>query len=621
MNRNRRLRKAAMAVTAAALTFTMAAGPVAGVLAAETDTQTQSTTTTTDSSSSSGQQPGGTPPEMPSGGSAPSGGAPSGEAPSGAPGGGGADTQSYDYSGTNSGVLSADGEEKTSDGETTSSTEADVNTALAQNGGTLTITDGTLEKSGDDTNGDNCNFYGLNSISLTVGEKSKTYISDSTLSADSEGSNAIFATDSGTVYAYNDTISTTAGNSRGLDATYSGTIIADSMKITTKGDHCAALATDRGGGNISVTNSTLSTAGSGSPLLYSTGDIEVDNVTGTATGSQIAGMEGLNTILIHNSELSSTITSKTASDPVANGVIIYQSTSGDAESTTGEAATFQAVDSTLKSAITEGSMFYVTNTTADILLSNTTLDFDSDKAALLTVEGNDANNWGTAGSNGGTVNFTAQDQTLEGDISVDTISALTLYLMDESTWTGSAQITTNSVNTSASDAPITVNIDSTSTWVVTDDTEVSALNVADGGKVVDEDGKSVTIVSDGETVVEGESDVTVTVDGSYSTTVNTDDAVALDTDYIDRSDFDDYYQTSTTFAQTTSNKSGSSDTAAAASTEETADTADSTEESEETSEKKSSTPVIPIAAGALVVGGGLYEVIRVKNRKKDDEEK
>jgi hypothetical protein len=103
----------------------------------------------------------------------------------------------------------------------------------------------------------------------------------------------------------------------------------------------------------------------------------VDNVTGTASGSQIAGMEGLNTILIRNSQLSSTLTGATASDPIADGVILYQSTSGDAESATGEAATFQAVDSTLTSAIQSGAMFYVTNTTANVVLSGTTLDFDS----------------------------------------------------------------------------------------------------------------------------------------------------------------------------------------------------------------------------------------------------
>ena len=488
-------------------------------------------------------------PEAP--GDAPDGEAPQGtppDAPDGGPGGGGANTMTYDYTGDLSGTLTSDGEEKTSDGETTESTEADENAALAQNGGTLTITKGTLNKSGDDTNGDNCNFYGLNSIVLSVGDGSKVNLSDSTLSADSEGSNAIFATDSGSVYAYNSKIHTTAGNSRGLDATYGGTVIADSMDITTEGEHSASLATDRGGGNISVTNSTLSTAGSGSPLLYSTGDIEVKNVTGTATGSQIAGMEGYNTILIEDSDLTSTITSKTASDPVANGVIIYQSTSGDAESSTGETAKFQAVDSQLSSSIEEGSMFYITNTTAQVYLRNTGVNFDSDKANLLTIEGNNSNNWGTEGSNGGTVTFTADTETLSGDITVDTISSLDLYLLNGSTYTGAMTIEDNDAATSTTDSPITVNLDGTSTWVVTADTTISNLNAEDGARIVDADGKTVTIVADGKTVVQGDSDLTVTVIGSYSTTVNTDSASEETTDYIDRSGFDSTFGTSTDFA-------------------------------------------------------------------------
>lgn len=484
-------------------------------------------------------------------GDAPSGDMPGGNPPVGEGGGqpgGGADTMTYDYTGDLSGALSADGEAVSSDGETTESTEADVNAALAQNGGTLTITNGTLTKSGDDTNGDNCNFYGLNSIVLSVGSDSKVLLSGSTLSADSEGSNAIFATDSGTVYAYQDTIHTTAGNARGLDATYGGTVLADSMDITTEGDHCAALATDRGGGNISVTNSELNTEGSGSPLLYSTGDIEVKNVTGTASGSQIAGMEGYNTILIRNSDLTSTIATKTASDPVANGVIIYQSTSGDAESSTGETAAFQAVDSQLTSSIEEGSMFYVTNTTANIYLKNTGVNFDSDKAALLTIEGNNANNWGTEGENGGTVTFTADSETLSGDITVDTISSLDLYLLDGTTYTGAMTIKENEAAAAASDNPITVNVDGTSTWIVTEDTAVSNLNAAEGAKIVDEDGNTVTIVADGKTVVEGTGEITVTVTGSYSASVAAGTANEEKTDYIDRSGFDSTYGTSTDFA-------------------------------------------------------------------------
>lgn len=378
---------------------------------------------------------------------------------------------------------------------------------------------------------------------------SQINVSSSRLNANSEGSNAILATDGATVYANDDAITTSAGNSRGLDATYGGTIVANKMDISTQGDHSASVATDRGGGDISLTDSSLQTAGSGSPLLYSTGDIEVNNVTGTATGSQIVGMEGLNTILINNSTLESTITDKTASDPIADGIIIYQSTSGDAESTTGEAASFQAANSTLRSAISSGSMFYLTNTTASIVLSNTTLDFDSSAANLLQAEGNDSNGWGTAGSNGATVTLTGIGQTLRGTISADTISSVTAYLTEGSIWTGAATIIENASATSTSDAPISVDVDGTSTWVVSADSTLTNLTVAEGGKVVDGDGNAVTIVdASGNVLVRGTSDVTVTVRGSYSTSYDASGAGALATEMIDRSDFDGQYGTDTDFS-------------------------------------------------------------------------
>lgn len=329
-------------------------------------------------------------------------------------------------------------------------------------------------------------YSGSYSVSLTVGEDSTAVIDGTDITASSSGSNGVFATDSGTALVNDTSIETMADNSRGLDATYGGTILANKITADTQGGHSAIVATDRGVGSISLADATLSTAGSGSPLLYSTGDIQVNNVSGTSSGSQIAGMEGLNTILIKDSTSESTVTGKTASDPIANGIIIYQSTSGDAEASTGEHATFRSVDSTLSSAIGSGSMFYFTNTTADVVLQNTELDFDTDAA---TITDNAA-----AGSGTGT----------------------------------------------ASDAPITVNVDGTSTWVVTKDTTISALNVASGG-----DGNTVTIAANGKTVVSGSGDVTVTVTGSYSTSVSAGSDTELSSDTIDRSEFDSRFGTST----------------------------------------------------------------------------
>jgi len=518
------------------------------------DNQTQ------DGQPPSGEAPSGQPPEKPEGdndsGEAPSGQPPempNGEAPSGgAPGQGGPDTQSFDFSGEYSGKLTADGKEVTSDGEKIESTTADENALLAENGGVLKVTGADITKSGDDSNGDSCNFYGVNSSVLATGENSEVYLSDSKISSTGEGNNGVFATDSGTAYLNSVEITTTEGsNSRGLDATYGGVIYGNDLTISTAKDHCAALATDRGGGYISVTNSSLETAGNGSPLIYSTGDIEVDNVTGTSSGSQIAGIEGKNRIVINNSTLESTNDNTSGSDPIKNGVILYQSTSGDADTASAETCEFEAVDSTLKTSISDGAMFYVTNNSADIVLQNTELDFDSENVQLLNASGNSSNNWGSAGKNGGTVELTAIKQTLKGNVYTDEISSAEVYLTNGSEWTGVSEGENN----------LTVVVDSKSTWVLTEDTTIADLNYSDDAKIVDADGKTVTVIADGKTVVEGESDITLTVTGAVNSEVvieeNSGDSTGtdvqggtlpvLDNKVLDRTAFDEYYKTSTQF--------------------------------------------------------------------------
>lgn len=496
----------------------------------------------------------GEPPAMPEGQGGPAGeGGQGGTPPEGGqpgqagPGGmGGADTMTFDYTGTYQGVFVADCEEASASGETFDAADADVNAVLAQNAGVAEVTGCDLSKSGDDANGDNCNFYGVNSIALAVNEGSAVYLDGCALTATGEGSNGVFATDGAEAFVNACSISTAAGNSRGLDATYGGAIVADGVDIETAGDHCAAVATDRGGGSISVSGSTLATAGSGSPLLYSTGNIQVCGVGGQASGSQIAGMEGLNTILIKDSQLTSTNSGLTGSDPVANGVIIYQSTSGDAEATTGDVATFQTAGSTLSSAIESGAMFYLTNTSAAVVLQDTALDFDSAAAKLVYAAGNDANNWGQAGANGAQVTFTGRDQALAGDVVADTVSSVDLYLLEGTTWTGTADIEENPAG-STSGAPLTVNVDASSTWVVTADSHVSVLNVADGGAVVDESGAVVNIVAAGQTMVAGTSALTVTADGAYGSQFAMTQANELSGDMIDRAAFDERFGTATSW--------------------------------------------------------------------------
>jgi hypothetical protein len=375
----------------------------------------------------------------------------------GAPGGNAAGTSSSE-SAELTGATTVDGETQTLDSQTLSSSGADENVLLVTGGGTASVTNSTLNKTGDSSSADNSNFTGLNAI-LCAQAGSTVKISDSTLTSASEGSNAIFATGNGAkVTASGITINTTGDSSRGLDATYGGTINASDVKITTSGAHCAPVATDRGGGTVTVDKGTLSASGDGSPCIYSTGDITVSNVTGTATGSQCLCVEGKNSVTIKKCDLTGA---------GLNGIMLYQSTSGDADEGT---AVLTAEDCSLTTT-SDGPMFYITNTQAEIDLSNTVLNFGS--GILVNCAGNNTNNWGTEGSNGGTLTLNASSQTLKGDIDCDSISSVSLALSASSKLEGAAD--------HADTGDCSVTLDSTSTWTLTGDSYVSALTDSDTG--------------------------------------------------------------------------------------------------------------------------------------------
>ena len=171
---------------------------------------------------------------------------------------------------------------------------------------------------------------------------------------------------------------------------------------------------------------------------------------------------------------------------------------------------------------------------------------------ILTVAGNSANNWGTPGSNGATVNFTGHKQTLKGDVDVDSISTLNMYLLDKTNYTGKIAVSTNSTNISPSTSPITMNISKNSKWVLTGHSTVTNLNAEKGAKIVDKDGKTVSVISSsGQKLVKGKSKYSLTVTGTYSQKVTTSSSNKLSSNYIDRSDFDNYFKTSTAFADNT----------------------------------------------------------------------
>jgi len=367
---------------------------------------------------------------------------------------------------TETAAYSQSGSTATKSNEKITASDSNESGIKVSNSGTLTISDSEITTSGSTTSEDESNFYGLNAGVLAE-SGSTINLSDSTISTSGSGANGVFATGSGsTVNVSNVTIKTTADSSRGLDATQTGIVNATDVTISTAGTHCAAIATDRGEGTINVTGGTMTTTGTDSPGIYSTGTITVSGAKITATASEAAVVEGKNSV---------TLTNTTISGAKKNGVMMYQSFSGDA--TTGT-STFTMTGGSLSAAV--GSLFYITNTQAVVNLKGA--DLTASSGSLITAA---ADRWGTSSSNGGTLTFNADSETLAGDIVADKISSIDAVLKNNTTLT-------SSVNNENKLCNVSITLDSTSKWNVTTDSYVKSLT--------DSDTTLSNIISNGHTI-------------------------------------------------------------------------------------------------------------------------
>ena len=284
-------------------------------------------------------------------------------------------------------------------------------------------------------------------------------------------------------------ITTHSDKSRGLDATYNGVINAENVIINTDGQSCAALATDRGEGQVHVKNSEINTgvsktSGRGSPLIYSTGNITAENTKGTSYVSQIACIEGKNSIELENCEMTGFAEGNRQDGDTyvdLGGIFIYQSMSGDADVGT---STFTAKNSKL--AIAEDSpvskeapMFHITNTACVINLEKTECSF----ASGVFLESSGQNQWGSEGSNGGTCELNTENEDIAGNVIVDSISSLN-WNMKNTQFKGAINSTGNT----------TVKVGEGSTWTLTGDSTVSSLelngNIEYGEYTLTVDGKA-----------------------------------------------------------------------------------------------------------------------------------
>ena len=332
-------------------------------------------------------------------------------------------------------------ETKTVENEEYSSSEKDENALLIDGDITVDLNNITVEKTGSSDGGDNTSFYGTNSA-IIAKNGAKVSIKNSTITTDATGANGVFSY---------------GGSATTNNSSNDGTTI----EITTSGTSSAAIRTDRGGGTVTVNKGTYKTTGKGSPSIYSTADITVNDATLIATVSEGIVIEGKNKVTINNCDLTDTNNELNGQSTTYKNIFLYQSMSRDAA--TGEAL-FNATDS--KITTNKGDTFYITNTTATITLTNNEIKNNDSTGAFLRAQ---KDSWGNSGSNGGDVTLIMNNQKSFGDIIIDSISTLTMTMKESSYYEG----TINSDNNAKS---IILNLDATSSIKLTGNSYITELN-------------------------------------------------------------------------------------------------------------------------------------------------
>ena len=254
------------------------------------------------------------------------------------------------------------------------------------------------------------------------------------------------------------TVKATAQGGHAVMTAGGGSVKCTNVNMQTAGTNSGAIATDRGGGTITVKGGTVKTTGQDSPGIYSTGKISVSGAKIESTGAEVAVIEGSNSITLNDCSLTSSLKDKW-------GVMLYQSMSGDASGAKGE---YAMTGGSLSYTSATGPLLFVTNSDGTIKLSGVNVNAAS--GVLLKAA---ADRWGTSGSNGGTANLTADHQTLNGDLVADASSAINVTLQNGSTLNGK-------INADNQAKAVSLTLDASSKLTVTADSYLTALTDTSG---------------------------------------------------------------------------------------------------------------------------------------------
>lgn len=312
----------------------------------------------------------------------------------------------------------------TANNQTYTSTNADEN-AVQITGGSFTMNDCTIKKTaGNTASSDNSSFYGINSAVYCAGSSATLTMNGGMVTTSATGANSVIAYNKGTINISDVTINNTANLSRGIHATGGGIINATNLNITTSGNNSSVIATDRGGGTVTVNGGSYVTTGKDCAITYSTGAITVSNAVGSSSQGPVAVIEGDNSITLNN------CTMTTGSGK--RGMMILQSGSGDASGYNGM-ITINGGSVTMTSSVALCEV--PTNITGTLTLKDVTLTMLGD--TLIKVDYN--TRWKTYGGTGNLILSTDNTWAYSGIVYHDNYGKVNVTVKDGVTW----NLTTN----------------------------------------------------------------------------------------------------------------------------------------------------------------------------------
>ncbi len=348
----------------------------------------------------------------------------------------------------------SNGSTVTKTNEALSTTTSDYNVVQVTKG-TLQMTNCTVTKEGDYSSsysGDDTSFYGTNSAVYASGSSAFITMSGGTVTTNAKGANAIFATDGATITVSDVTINNSKSVSRGLHCTGGGIINATNVNVTTNSETSSTIATDRGGGTVTVNGGTITAKGSKSSVIYSTGTISVDGITGLSEKGPMATVEGGNSVIIANSDMTS--------NADARGILLHQSNSGDAE---GTKPVCMVTNSTLTTTNSSAPLCFVTNVTGTLNLTDVTLNVASGKLMSVEYYKRGENSTGHL-----VLNTTQSSWTYTGDVDADNVNSVAVTVGNHVNWNGAVDTDNNAQSSS-------VTVESGGVWNLTANTSVTTL--------------------------------------------------------------------------------------------------------------------------------------------------